>query len=406
MEQNYKIAIIGLGYVGLPLAISFSKYYKTIGYDINIDRIKELKINNNKSLNLLFTHSHNDLKDANIYIITVPTPVNNDNSPDLSFLESSTRLVSSFLKKGNIVIYESTVYPGVTEDFCVPILEKYSNLVYNFDFFCGYSPERINPGDKSKTLENIIKVTSGSNKKYADIIDNLYNKIIQAGTYKAPSIKIAEASKVVENIQRDVNIALMNELAMMFDNLEIPINEVIATAKTKWNFLDFKPGLVGGHCIGIDPYYLIYKSKKSGYIPDLINTSREINDYIPQFIVKKTGEILLNSSKILNKCTILILGYSFKENCEDIRNSKVEDIIVGLEFLGCKVDIYDPVIKDNHNNLVSNPFNLSKKYDAIIAAVAHNTFLKYTINDFNEISKENLVLLDIKGIYSFATWTL
>jgi len=315
-------------------------------------------------------------------------------------------LVATFLKKDNIVIYESTVYPGVTEDFCVPILENHSNLKYNFDFYCGYSPERINPGDKSKSLKNIVKITSGSNKRIAKIIDDLYNRIIETGTYQASSIKVAEASKVVENVQRDVNIALMNELAMMFDKLDIPIKDVIEAAKTKWNFIDFKPGLVGGHCIGIDPYYLIFKSKQSGYIPNLINSSREINNYVPKFIVKKTKDILLSKNKILNSCNILILGYSFKENCQDTRNTKVEDILIGLEDLDCSVDIYDPVIKKNHNNLVDNPFKISKKYDAIIVAVAHNEFYNYTINDFNDISKENLVLLDVKGIYNFSTWTL
>ena len=406
MEQNYKIAIIGLGYVGLPLAISFSKNYETIGYDININRINELNSINNTNSSVFFTNYPKDISDANIYIVTVPTPVNSNNLPDLSFLESSSKLVATFLKKDDIVIYESTVYPGVTEDFCVPILENHSNLKYNFDFYCGYSPERINPGDKSKSLKNIVKITSGSNKRIAKIIDDLYNRIIEAGTYQASSIKVAEASKVVENVQRDVNIALMNELAMMFDKLDIPIKDVIEAAKAKWNFIDFKPGLVGGHCIGIDPYYLIFKSKQSGYIPNLINSSREINNYVPKFIVKKTKDILLSKNKILNSCNILILGYSFKENCQDTRNTKVEDILIGLEDLDCSVDIYDPVIKKNHNNLVDNPFKISKKYDAIIVAVAHNEFYNYTINDFNDISKENLVLLDVKGIYNFSTWTL
>jgi len=406
LEQNYKIAIIGLGYVGLPLAFSFSEYYETVGFDIDIDKIKNLNSKKNVSSSLLFTNDTQDLCKANIYIVAVPTPVNSNNIPDLSFLESATKLIGNFLKNEDIVIYESTVYPGVTEDFCVPILENQSNLKYNIDFYCGYSPERINPGDKNKSLKNIIKVTSGSTNRVAKIIDNLYNKIIVAGTYQASSIKVAEASKVVENIQRDINIALMNELAMMFDKLDIPISDVIEAAKTKWNFIDFKPGLVGGHCIGIDPYYLIYKSKESGYMPDLISTARKINNYVPQFIITKARNILLENNQSLNKCNILILGYSFKENCEDIRNTKVEDIVVGLEDLGCNVDIYDPVIKIIHNNLVDNPFYGLKKYDIIIAAVAHKEFNNYTINDFNEISKENLVLLDIKGIYNFSTWTL
>ena len=406
MEQNYKIAIIGLGYVGLPLALSFSKFYRTIGYDINFNTINNLNSKYNNDSSILFTSNKDDISNANIYIVTVPTPVYESNLPDLSFLESATQLIASYLKKGDIVIYESTVYPGVTEEICVPILEGISNLKYNTNFYCGYSPERINPGDNSKKLEDIIKVTSGSNNKSANIIDNLYNKIILAGTYKASSIKVAEASKVIENIQRDVNIALMNELAMMFDKMDISLLEVIESAKTKWNFLDFKLGLVGGHCIGIDPYYLIYKSKESGYTPDLIHTSRDINNYVPNFIVKKTKNILLNYNKILNKCNILILGYSFKENCDDTRNTKVQDIIFGLELLDCSVDVYDPIIKINHNNLINNPFGLEKKYDAFIVAVSHDKFLKYTLNDFNEISKENLVLLDVKGIYNFSTWTL
>ena len=405
MEQNFKIAIIGLGYVGLPLAISFSKYYETIGYDIDNKKINRLS-NNNQASSVSFTNSPKDINEANIYIVTVPTPVNSDNSPDLSFLESATKLIARYLNKNDIVIYESTVYPGVTEDFCVPILEQFSELKFNIDFYCGYSPERINPGDESKSLENIVKVTSGSTKKAADIVDSLYSTIIKAGTFKATSIKVAEASKIVENVQRDVNIALMNELAMMFDKLDIPTKDVFSAAKTKWNFLDFKPGLVGGHCIGIDPYYLIFKSTESGYIPNLINTSRRINNYVANFIVEKVKSLFKEQEKELESSSILILGYSFKENCQDTRNTKVEDIVMGLKDLVSNIDIYDPIIKINHTNLIQNPFNSSKRYDAIILAVAHDEFYNYTINDFNNISRENLVLLDAKGIYDFATWKL
>ena len=405
MEQNFKIAIIGLGYVGLPLAISFSKYYETIGYDIDNDKINRLS-NNNQASSVSFTNSPKDINEANIYIVTVPTPVNSDNSPDLSFLESATKLIARYLNKNDIVIYESTVYPGVTEDFCVPILEQFSELKFNIDFYCGYSPERINPGDESKSLENIVKVTSGSTKKAADIVDSLYSTIIKAGTFKATSIKVAEASKIVENVQRDVNIALMNELAMMFDKLDIPTKDVFSAAKTKWNFIDFKPGLVGGHCIGIDPYYLIFKSTESGYIPNLINTSRRINNYVANFIVEKVKSLFKEQEKELESSSILILGYSFKENCQDTRNTKVEDIVMGLKDLVSNIDIYDPIIKINHTNLIQNPFNSSKRYDAIILAVAHDEFYNYTINDFNNISRENLVLLDAKGIYDFATWKL
>ncbi|MDG2139613.1 MAG: nucleotide sugar dehydrogenase [Flavobacteriales bacterium] len=405
MEQNFKIAIIGLGYVGLPLAISFSKYYETIGYDIDNKKINRLS-NNNQASSVSFTNSPKDINEANIYIVTVPTPVNSDNSPDLSFLESATKLIARYLSKNDIVIYESTVYPGVTEDFCVPILEQFSELKFNIDFYCGYSPERINPGDESKSLENIVKVTSGSTKKAADIVDSLYSTIIKAGTFKATSIKVAEASKIVENVQRDVNIALMNELAMMFDKLDIPTKDVFSAAKTKWNFIDFKPGLVGGHCIGIDPYYLIFKSTESGYIPNLINTSRRINNYVANFIVEKVKSLFKEQEKELESSSILILGYSFKENCQDTRNTKVEDIVMGLKDLVSNIDIYDPIIKIDHTNLIQNPFNSSKRYDAIILAVAHDEFYNYTINDFNNISRENLVLLDAKGIYDFATWKL
>jgi len=405
LEQNFKIAIIGLGYVGLPLAISFSKYYETIGYDIDNKKINRLS-NNNQASSVSFTNSPKDINEANIYIVTVPTPVNSDNSPDLSFLESATKLIARYLNKNDIVIYESTVYPGVTEDFCVPILEQFSELKFNIDFYCGYSPERINPGDESKSLENIVKVTSGSTKKAADIVDSLYSTIIKAGTFKATSIKVAEASKIVENVQRDVNIALMNELAMMFDKLDIPTKDVFSAAKTKWNFIDFKPGLVGGHCIGIDPYYLIFKSTESGYIPNLINTSRRINNYVANFIVEKVKSLFKEQEKELESSSILILGYSFKENCQDTRNTKVEDIVMGLKDLVSNIDIYDPIIKINHTNLIQNPFNSSKRYDAIILAVAHDKFYNYTINDFNNISRENLVLLDAKGIYDFATWKL
>ena len=412
MELNYKIAIIGQGYVGLPLAISFSKFYETIGYDTSLNRIDELnrqydcnlEVEIKKNQLLKFTFNENDLAECDIYIVTVPTPVKENNLPDLSYINSASLLVSKFLKKDNIVIYESTVYPGVTEEICVPILESISALVYNKDFYCGYSPERINPGNSSKQLNNIVKVTSGSNIVTAKIVDDLYSKIIDAGTFKASSIRVAEASKVVENIQRDVNIALMNELAIIFDNINISTSDVLEASRTKWNFLDFNPGLVGGHCIGVDPYYMIYKSKELGYLPDLINKSRELNNSIPMYIVNKTKELLLINNKKILKSKILILGYSFKENCNDIRNTQVEKILSGLNHLGCFVDIYDPLIKIEHNNLIENPFKASNKYDAIIAAVSHNEFYDYTINDFKQISNENLVLLDIKSMYSFSTW--
>ena len=401
MDTKEKIAIIGLGYVGLPLAKSFSKYFKTFGFDINKDLINKLKKENNN--NILFSFDYNEIKDANVFIITVPTPVTSDNKPDLSCLKSASEIVGKILKKNDTVIYESTVYPGVTEEFCVPILEKNSKLTYNKDFNCGYSPERINPGDKSKSLENIVKITSGSNKETSDFVDNLYKKIITAGTVSVSSIKIAEASKIVENIQRDVNIALMNEFAMIFDKLNLSTSEILKASKTKWNFLDFKPGLVGGHCIGIDPYYLIYKSIESGYLPDIISSSRKINNIVPSFIINKVRTQFRSLNKKISKSDILILGYTFKENCEDIRNTKVKEIVDGLIDLKCNVDVYDPLIKSN-NILINNPFHECKKYDIIILTVAHKDFYEYTLNDFNKISKEKLVLLDLKNVYSFATW--
>ncbi len=401
MKDKYKIAVIGLGYVGLPLAKSFSKHFHTIGYDVNHNLIDNLKSKESKSLN--FSKKPSDLIDSNIYIVAVPTPVNKDNIPDLRFLESATTLISNYINQNDIVIYESTVYPGVTEEFCIPIIESITNFKLNIDFFCGYSPERISPGDNTKSVEDIVKVTSGSNKETADKIDNIYKKIIKAGTYKASSIKVAETSKVIENIQRDVNIALMNEFAMIFDKLNLSTKDVLEAAKTKWNFLDFKPGLVGGHCIGVDPYYLIHKSKKSGFLPNLMNTSRETNNYIPEFISNKLNSIFEKNEINISKTDVLILGYTFKENCEDIRNSKVLDIETKLTDYGCNVDIYDPLL-ENNNKIIKDPFKSNKKYDGIILAVSHNDFYKYTEDDFNKISKENLVLLDIKGVYSFATW--
>ena len=400
MDIINKIAIIGLGYVGFPLAKSFSKFYLTVGYDIDIDLVDNL--NKKKHKNLILSHDSDFIKDANVFIITVPTPITKKNLPDLSYLKSASETVAKYIKKNDVVIYESTVYPGVTEDICVPVLESSSKLRYNEDFFCGYSPERISPGDKSKCLEKIIKITSGSNSKTANFVDDLYRKIVKAGTYKVSSIKIAEAAKVIENTQRDVNIALMNEFAMMFDHLEIPTNEVLEAAKTKWNFIDYKPGLVGGHCIGVDPYYLIYKSKQSGYIPDLMSISRKINNSVSEFVINKVKNEIDSSSEDKTH-DILVLGYTFKENCSDIRNTKVSDIVSGLRKINCNVDIYDPLLKMD-NIMTKNPFKSSKKYDIVILAVAHDVFYELKKEDFDNISKGNLVLLDLKNVYSFATW--
>ena len=413
MNKEFKIAVIGLGYVGLPLAVAFSEQFKVIGFDINSDRINSLNnsVDSNGDIQflkndcMLFTNNPNEIRDANIYIVTVPTPVTRDNIPDLTILEDVSEMVANFLKKDDIVIYESTVYPGVTEDICVPILEKASNLKYNTDFYCGYSPERVSPGTDKSTVQNIVKITSGSNDEVANEIDQLYKKIISAGTYKAQSIKVAEAAKVVENTQRDVNIALMNELAMMFDKMQIETCEVLEAAKTKWNFLDFKPGLVGGHCIGVDPYYLLHKSEQSGYKPNLLHSSRKINNSVASFIVDKTIQLMIDANKTIKSASVLIMGYTFKEDCADTRNTKVKDIAEGLERFSCEVSVFDPYLSENTGtNFINNPFDAKKKYDSIIVAVSHHEFTNYTTADFKQLSKGKLVLLDIKGIYNESSW--
>ena len=419
-----KIAVIGLGYVGIPLAVEFGKKFETIGYDINHQRIDELKNHYDRTLemtslelksskNLKYTTNPDDLKNCNIFIITVPTPINNKNLPDLKPLKSSSKVVGKLLKKEDIVIYESTVYPGVTEDECVPILEKQSGLVFNKDFYCGYSPERINPGDKERTLTKILKITSGSNKKTSKKVDDLYKSIIKAGTHLASSIKVAEAAKVIENTQRDVNIALVNELALIFDAMGISSKDVLQAAGTKWNFLNFKPGLVGGHCIGVDPYYLTYKAEKMGYKPNLILSSRAINNRMSSYIAKKTIKLLINSDKKIKGSEILVLGLTFKENCPDIRNTKIVDIIDDLLDFKCKVDLYDPWINKEevqtiykNYNIINNPFNSSKKYSAIIVAVAHKQFVKLKQKDYENISLDDPILIDIKGIVKNPTWRL
>tara|TARA_B100000963_G_scaffold75199_1_gene63342 strand:- start:6316 stop:7581 length:1266 start_codon:yes stop_codon:yes gene_type:complete len=421
--MSNKIAIIGLGYVGIPLAVEFGKSTTTIGLDIDKTRISELKSGFDRTLEitkdqlesstyLTFSTEINDTADCNIYIITVPTPINSKNQPDLSPLLNSSQSVGSVLKKGDLVIYESTVYPGVTEDECVPILEEVSGLKFNVDFYCGYSPERINPGDKEKTLTKILKITSGSTPETADFVDSLYQTIITAGTYKAPSIKVAEAAKVIENTQRDVNIALVNELALIFDTMNIPTNEVLKAAGTKWNFLNFKPGLVGGHCIGVDPYYLTFKAEKMGYKPNLILSSRIINNGMSAYIAKKTIRFLVDYDKKIKDSNILILGLTFKENCPDIRNTKVLDIIDELEDYGCCVDIYDPWVDDSdlkgiyNRKLISNPFESKTKYDAILVCVSHHQFVDLNSDDYNSISNDKPIVIDIKGIVNEPTWRL
>jgi len=412
--KNNKIAIIGLGYVGLPVAVLFSKKYKVIGYDINTKRIKELnkfndttlEISNNQlkdslTHNLTITHDISDIKDSNVYIITVPTPIKNNKSPDLGPLLKATKSIGGILSKGDIVIYESTVYPGCTEEECVPILESSSGLSYNNDFYCGYSPERINPGDKEHTIEKIVKVTSGSTPEVANQINQLYSSVIKAGTYKAESIKVAEAAKVIENAQRDINIAFVNELARIFNKMGVDTNDVLDAASTKWNFLNFRPGLVGGHCIGVDPYYLADKAQRLGYNPEIILSGRKVNDYMGNYIADEVRELLHNQNQLSNNSKVLVMGVSFKKNCPDFRNTKVVDIINNLKEQNLKVDIYDPWInqdefKDDYNLNVSNKLP-NQQYDAIILAVAHDSFKEIDI--MNLKLNENSIVYDIKGFF-------
>ena len=421
-KNNHKIAIIGLGYVGLPLAVEFSKKYKVVGFDIDSDRITELTKSKDRTLevssealkNVLlkdsfdFSQHHTgffpsknieDISSANIFIITVPTPIDEHKHPNLRPLMSATKMVGNILKKGDIVIYESTVYPGCTEEDCVPILEQTSSLKFNQDFFCGYSPERINPGDKINTLTKIKKVTSGSTHKAAKIIDKLYSSIITAGTHLAPSIKVAEASKAIENAQRDVNISFVNELALMFDRMNIDTHDVIKAASTKWNFLPFKPGLVGGHCIGVDPYYLTYKAESLGYHPAVVSSGRKVNDQMGVFVASTVVKIMIQKGFKIKDSNILILGITFKENCPDIRNTKVIDIYNELKTYNTNVDIFDPwankseVKKEYNIDLIKSTDE--KNYDAIILAVAHNEFKDL---NFKSFSDKNIVIYDTKAI--------
>ena len=412
ISNNLSIAVIGLGYVGLPLAIEFSKKYKTIGFDKNSNRIDELNNYNDKTLEvdssvlkeikIKFTKELNDISDCDVYIVSVPTPVDKNKKPDMNPLLAASKSVGGLLKKGNVVIYESTVYPGATEEFCVPILEKESTLKYNKDFYCGYSPERINPGDKEHNLPSIIKITSGSNEEISEFVDSLYSSIISAGTHKANSIAIAEAAKVIENIQRDVNIALINELSIIFDKLGLDTNEVLEAAGTKWNFLPFRPGLVGGHCIGVDPYYLTYKSQKIGYQPDMILAGRKINDQMGKYIADTTI-FELNKLGINPKgSTIAIFGVTFKENCPDIRNTKVIDIIDHLKQRGCKIVAVDPLANKEEVKLdlkldLKDLREISN-IDAAIIAVAHDKFIKIKINDWLKIFKNQGILIDVKSV--------
>tara|TARA_Y100001970_G_scaffold124830_1_gene154513 strand:- start:238 stop:1494 length:1257 start_codon:yes stop_codon:yes gene_type:complete len=411
MKNNHKIGIIGLGYVGLPLAVEFGKKYSTYAYDINNKRVKELlngldstgeitKRNLQSSIKLTLTSNLEHLSKCNIYIISVPTPINKKNEPDLSILLSATKDVASLIKKNDIIIYESTVYPGCTEEDCVPVLEKQSGLKYNKDFYCGYSPERINPGDKKRTLTKIVKVTSGSNSKIAKVVDDLYSSIVLAGTYLASSIKVAEAAKIIENCQRDINIAFVNELSILFSKMNLDTEEVLKAAETKWNFLPFKPGLVGGHCIGVDPYYLTYKAGKLGYKSKIILSGRMLND---NYVFHISENINNYFKKIDKKLNALIMGVTFKENCPDIRNSKVFDLykILNKKF---NIDVYDPyaskddVLNKYKINLLDFNVINQAKYDCIIICVAHTEFLNINIKSF--LRNKNSLVYDLKGIYN------
>ena len=422
--MSHQIAVIGLGYVGLPLAHAFSEKYEVVGFDINKERIDELNRAYDRTLELdeaqmkeaitngmKFSCNLEEISDCNVYIVTVPTPIDASNRPDLTPLVKSSESVGKVLKKDDIVIYESTVYPGVTEEICVPVLEKVSGLKFNEDFFCGYSPERINPGDKEHTVTKIRKVTAGSTPDVAKVVDDLYASIITAGTHLASSIKVAEASKVIENTQRDVNIALINELALIFDTMGIDTNEVIDAAATKWNFIKLTPGLVGGHCIGVDPYYLTHKAQELGYKPNLILGARQINNGMSKYIAERTIKEMIAHDKKIKNANVLVMGLTFKEDCPDIRNSKVFDIIDELNDYGCKVDVYDPWIdtKDvNWKNFVfiADPFTVEKKYDAIIIAVGHTEFKVLKRSDLENVSVGEAVLIDIKGIVENPTWRL
>lgn len=410
--ENAKVAIIGLGYVGLPLAVEFGKNLDTIGYDINTIRIDELKNGKDSTLEttpeelaaakkLNFTTELDNLKDYNIYIITVPTPIDEYKLPDLSPLIGASEIVGKVLSKGDIVIYESTVYPGATEDDCIPVVEKHSGLKFNEDFFAGYSPERINPGDKEHRVTNILKVTSGSTDEIADFVDTLYNTIITAGTHKASSIKVAEASKVIENTQRDLNIALINELAIIFNRMDIDTLDVLEAAGTKWNFLNFRPGLVGGHCIGVDPYYLTHKAQSVGYYPEVILAGRRINDGMGSYVTEQVIKLMTRKRIHVVDANILILGLAFKENCPDLRNTRVIDIVNEFKSYNSNVDVYDPWVipqaaKEEYD-IELIPELKNKHYDAILLAVAHNEFIELGTK-LREYGKQTHILFDIKNV--------
>ena len=411
--MNDRIAILGLGYVGLPLATEFAKKFKVLGYDSDPKRINELnllidktkqvdpsKLKNALKKKLVLSSNEDMLKDFNVYISTVPTPVSSKKKPDLSYLISVSKIIGKYLKKGDLVIYESTVYPGCTEEECIPVLEKSSGLTFNKDFFCGYSPERVNPGDQVNTLDSIKKVTSGSTPEAANLVDSIYKEIIKAGTHKVSSIKVAEASKAIENAQRDINISFINELSIIFDLMDIDTKEVLDAAGTKWNFLKFRPGLVGGHCISVDPYFLIHKAIALGYSPEVILAGRNVNDRMPKFIALKVIQLLKKKGFSVRKAKVLILGITYKEDCNDIRNSKIPEIFKVLEDHGCKVDIFDPIANSDE---VKKRYGLKLKgkpvkYEAIILAVSHEVFISEGLNKYK--SSLDSIIYDVKSVLS------
>ncbi|MBL4941367.1 MAG: Vi polysaccharide biosynthesis UDP-N-acetylglucosamine C-6 dehydrogenase TviB [Colwellia sp.] len=409
--SEVKIAIIGLGYVGLPLAVEFGKKYPTLGFDINVKRIDELKQGHDFTLEvskdeladsefIAYTCDVEALKSSNVYIVTVPTPIDKHKQPDLTPLIKASEMLAKVIDKGDVVIYESTVYPGATEEVCIPQIEKNSGLVFNKDFFAGYSPERINPGDKEHRVTNILKVTSGSTAEIADFVDSLYSSIITAGTYKASSIQVAEAAKVIENTQRDLNIALINELAVIFNKLNIDTEEVLKAAGTKWNFLPFRPGLVGGHCIGVDPYYLTHKAQAIGYNPEVILAGRRINDGMGAYVVSQLIKTMIKRKIAVNGANVLVMGLTFKENCPDVRNTKIVDILTELTEYEVNVDVHDPWVNPSEAkheydiDLIDKP--KTAHYDAVIFAVAHNEFKILTNNDIKGLLKAEHVIYDLK----------
>tara|TARA_B110000091_G_C13812172_1_gene475755 strand:- start:1355 stop:2635 length:1281 start_codon:yes stop_codon:yes gene_type:complete len=413
--KDINLSIIGLGYVGLPLAVEFGKKRPVVGFDINLERIGELKRGQDstlettaeelkKSTYLQLTSDIKEIASCNCFIVTVPTPIDEHKQPDLTPLKKASEAVGKILKKGDIVIYESTVYPGATEEDCVPILENFSNLKFNKDFYCGYSPERINPGDKEHRVTNIIKITSGSTPEIADLVDNLYNEIVEAGTHKASSIKVAEAAKVIENTQRDINIALINELSIIFNKMDIDTEAVLEAAGTKWNFLPFRPGLVGGHCIGVDPYYLTHKAQAIGYTPEVILAGRTLNDGMGSYIVSQLSKEMSNRDINLSGANVLIMGITFKENCPDLRNTRAIDIFKELQKLDVSIDVHDPVA-DPFDAEQAYKISLKKElkeksYDAVIITVAHNQFKLMNISNIQNLLKKNGIIYDVKSIFN------